>query len=680
MSLHSLGFYSIIFSFLIISSSLDAQEPPIKWGDIPRADIEMTSFPLDTNASALILCDYGESSLDNDLNVIFKRHIRIKIFNQKGYKWANHSVVLYTENKTEFIEEIEGVTYSLDAQGKIIKSELDEDEIYEERIDKERTAFKFTLPSLKPGCVIEIKYRINSEQWWFMRDWDFQHDEPVRWSEYRIKCPMSIQYAIMSLGYEQYTIQELIETTQVFGGEAASFFHETIVDCNYYRWALKDAPAIRDEQFVSTVEDYKNKIVVQLSAYAYPGGVKRVLNDWKTLVNDLVEHEHFGELIDDTRAVKKLCNEITVNCKTDIEKVEAVYDWVTQSIVCTETDECFGDQEPDDVLENKKGNNADITFLFLSLMKCLKIEADPVILSTRDHGKIHEIYPMVTQFNYVMARVLIDSQFILMDPTDPFRSMDILPFRVLNTKGLIIKEDTAEWTSITSNKFDNEAAQAKITINSDGTITGFIEAIYTDYAALFFREKFKDMSPAEIATNAFYIEKYGLQADSINITGLDSIKEKVLVKIWFTSSGYAQKNGDLIYINPFLINRMTENPLKSRDRKFPIDFGLRSNSKTIYTYIIPDDFEIKENVSNKTISPAGAITYDRRVQVEGNQIQIADKIDIKELEIKPKFYQNTRQFYSRVIDAQSEQIVLQRKLPESSVNKSSEENTEGVSK
>lgn len=654
-------FISTIILFLLISSALYSQEPPVKWGDIPKADLEMTSFPADTNASAIVLCDYGESSFNDELNIVFNRHMRIKILNQKGYDWATHKIVIYSSKNTEMINNIEGITYSLDEQRNILKTPLDEDDIFEEEVSSERTAYKFTLPALKPGCIIEVRYQISSDGFWFMRDWVFQHSEPVRWSEYRIRTPKSISYALLSMGYEEYFCKNLEETTQFFSGTAGNFFHQNIVTCNQYRWIVKNAPAIRDEPFISTLDDYKNKVIVQLSGYAYPGGVKDVLNDWGTLVNELLENESFGEMIDDTRKVEKLSESLTENCKTQKEKIESLYNWVSKSVVCTDKNEMFADQEPNDVIETKKGSNADITFLFLSMLKSLKIEADPVILSTRSNGKIYDIYPMVSQFNYVLSRVKVDSQYCFMDPTDPLRTMELLPFKTLNTRGLVIKENTVQWVGIVSPKFESELAQARLDVNKDGSIKGMCESLFSDYSALYFRKEMKDKEPKEIAEKVFETEKYGLEVDSIEITGLDSLQIDPFLRIWFHSSNYAQTNGDMIYLNPFIIERRTDNPLKLKERKFPIDFGIKTKKKVVYTITIPDSFEVKEISKSKLISPGSSMSFDRKVREEDNQIQIMDKYDIKEIEIKPQNYSSVKQFYTRVIDAQSEQIVLQRK-------------------
>ena len=44
---------------LLCSFILQAQKPPIKFGDVPIDQLKMTTYDKDSSASAVILADYG---------------------------------------------------------------------------------------------------------------------------------------------------------------------------------------------------------------------------------------------------------------------------------------------------------------------------------------------------------------------------------------------------------------------------------------------------------------------------------------------------------------------------------------------------------------------------------------------------------------------------------------------
>lgn len=654
---------SIIILFLTINLPIHAQEePPIKWGEIPRADLEMKSFPQDTNASALILCDYGESHLDDDLNVIYTRHLRVKIFTTKGYDWGTRSVGLYTEKHAESLEDIEGATYWLDEKGNIESQELKSRDIFEEDIDGSHTRYKFTLPALKPGCVIEMKYKIKSESLMMMKGWVFQYDEPVRWSEYRMRVPQNIAYTSVTRGFEPFAIYDKEEVTQVFSGQAKAILGKDIFPCTLSRWAVQDAAAIREEPFITTTDDYVNQVEVQLSGYFFPNyGKKQILNDWPTFVRELQENKYFCKNIDDTKQVKKTAEEITKGLSATEDKVKAIYDWVAKSIVCTGGNTFMGDQEPDDILESKKGNNAEITFLLLSLFKSMDIKADPVILSTRGNGRIQDSYPIYSQFNYVLARVNLGGKWVYLDATDPLRTMDMLPMKVLNVRGLVIKEPM-EWVTLNTDKRYVDNSLTRITLSEDGSFKGTVEDVYLDYAALRIRGSLKDKKDIDLAKDLLETEKHGITLDSVSIEGKDSLASSLKIKASISSSSYASNAGDMIYINPHMINRMNENPLKAKIRRYPMDFSLRTSYKNYISIAIPDSFEVKETINNISLtSGAGTLTYSRQVQVENNNVNVLYKFDIKEIEAGAKFYEQIREFYSRIVASNAEHLVLSRK-------------------
>ncbi|HTR82188.1 MAG TPA: DUF3857 domain-containing protein, partial [Bacteroidota bacterium] len=180
----------VLFTCLVVHclhvSPLYAQDPPMEWGVIPKVDLEMKSYDPDPDAAAVILCDYGESSFNDDLNLVFKKHMRIKILTAKGYDWGTQSIVIHSSTPKEFIRDIEGVTYWLGENGEVEKKELESSDIFTENIDANRTQYRFTLPALKPGCIVEFRYSISTDNWALVHDWEFQYSEPVFWSEYRL--------------------------------------------------------------------------------------------------------------------------------------------------------------------------------------------------------------------------------------------------------------------------------------------------------------------------------------------------------------------------------------------------------------------------------------------------------------------------------------------------------------
>ena len=643
------------------------QDTPITWGEIPRADLEMKAYPADTNASALILCDYGESKLSDDLGVNFTRHLRVKIFTKEGYETGTIKVPVESDDEVERISKIRGTTYVISADGSVQKTELRDRDILIEKVNDRYSRYCFTLPALQPGCVFELSYKIHatSYYWHLMKDWIFQTKNPVRWSEYRITHPKCIGFTMVTRGYEPFIAKEAQSVNQTFlSDEALSFLGANRVECWLHQYIVQNAPAIRDEPYMKTPDDYVNKLEVQISGLSpWIGSASGVFNSWDKFVDYLRDDPSFCRVIGNTRKIRNLTESLITGLSSPEDKMIAIYNWVTKSIVCTHNG-IWAHNDLDEVLDDKKGNCSDITMLLLSMLKLAGIDGYPVILSTRDNGELQETYPIATQFNYVLAKVIIGSKSYFLDATDPLKPWDMIPPKVLGVRALVVKPNPHEWVTLSSSNDFSYTSLAKMKINDDGSIQGTFEDMYRDYAALEKRKGLKEKKEIEIVKEAFSTETNGFSVDSISIDGKDSVSRPVRLKALVSSSTYTQVNGDYIYINPRCINRLKENPFKSKNRKFPIDFPYRSNVIDVVNIELPDSFEVKEKISNHNISMGGNLaTYTVSSQVEGKQIQISSKFSIRETQIKPLLYEELKSFYAKIVDAESEQIVLSRIHP-----------------
>ncbi|MDZ7362991.1 MAG: hypothetical protein ONB46_20065 [candidate division KSB1 bacterium] len=75
----------IAFVGLLLPAVLWAQPESIKWGEVPRADLEMKVFPDDTNAAAVILGDVG--------NVYFNERLEMVLRDTGGSKFSRRPVM-----------------------------------------------------------------------------------------------------------------------------------------------------------------------------------------------------------------------------------------------------------------------------------------------------------------------------------------------------------------------------------------------------------------------------------------------------------------------------------------------------------------------------------------------------------------------------------------------------------
>ncbi len=184
-----LKFYLI--AFLLVGGAMQAQN--YKFGKVSKEEIEETEYPTNKDADAAILYkkqytfyDYNSTT---GLALITRYHYRIKLYNEEGFDWATVNLNGYISGSDEEkIYGIKGYTYNLEGD-KIVEEKLRKEEIFDEEVSKYRKAVKFTMPSLKPGSVIEFEYEKRSPFLTSLDDTELQSTIPIKMMEVKVEIP-----------------------------------------------------------------------------------------------------------------------------------------------------------------------------------------------------------------------------------------------------------------------------------------------------------------------------------------------------------------------------------------------------------------------------------------------------------------------------------------------------------
>jgi len=157
------------------------------FGNINKAELEMTECDFDKNAEAVVLFDIEEvrcSVYTFAANAEVIRHVRIKILKDKGLEEANIKILFFSYKKSETVKDIIAQTYNLDRDGNVKISKLEKKNIYEKEFSKNVSQKIFTFPEVKKGSILEYSYRVTSTLELGLRDWEFQTNIPVKFSSF----------------------------------------------------------------------------------------------------------------------------------------------------------------------------------------------------------------------------------------------------------------------------------------------------------------------------------------------------------------------------------------------------------------------------------------------------------------------------------------------------------------
>ena len=639
---------------------------PAEWGEVPTDLLRARSYPADSNAAAVVISDMGSVEFRSGLEVELEHHRRVKILTEAGYDEGTVIIPYYVEDRMQRVHAIDGVTYTLDVDGSIVERELDGDDIFVEERSENWEQIRFTLPNLAPGAVIEYRYKLRSESFLQLPSWSFQAGEPTLYSAYSATIPSFLEFVTLTRGNQSFTSVDDKDVRVHNYGDAVQ-----------RTWVMTDVKALREEPFATTVDNFRSRLQLQFSALRNPrtGWVEqRFLSSWPETAEHLLDANYFGDDLGDGRRQRRQAEALVAGLSSDAEKIEAIHQFVRTAVAWDGRTGWALTQDLNDVLEARQGSAAEVNLLLVSLLRHAGVDAHPALASTRNHGQVTTLYPILDQFNYVLAAVQPSGSddVHLLDATDPYRPSTLLPPRVLNQQAWVVREKTPVWVSTDPSAMRERSVFAAVSLDADGTVTGATRITDDGYAALSSRKALAERDEESFARDAFLTDIREATIDSIAVTGRDASDEHLRTDLEVTIPAHAQRAGDMLYFTPILYRRFESNPFRSVTRTFPVDFG--APDRTIYSSVIeiPDGYAVEELPENRRVrflDDAGS--FLQLMEAKNGRISIRSVLSLDRPVIHEDYYSHLRTFVDYVVSAQSEPIVL-RKIRASEADDASE--------
>ncbi|UYZ57486.1 DUF3857 domain-containing protein [Hymenobacter latericus] len=657
------------------------QADPIKFGKIEAKEFDAAAFKADSAANAVILCDFGRTRFNvgpkGNFQYVFERTTRIKILKKGGYEWADVQVPLYHKaSDEEKVSGLHGYTYNMGANGQIEKVKLETSSAFTEKASENITLRKFTMPAVREGSVIEYTYTLTSDFLFNFQDWQFQHSIPVRWSEYRAAIPEYFDYKQLWQGYEplavqernegngQYTIRWSSEITPGLDGGRTSGGSVTVTPrVTHHRWAMQNVPALHEEPYMTTTRDYVSRLDFELSGVKWPDEPYRDMSSsWPKMQQELLESENFGMQLRKGGFLKAEIDAIVQKHANPLERAAAVHDLVRRNVKASGTG-LYATGSIRKTWEQHRGTAADANLLLITLLRDAGLKANPLILSTREHGYVNTTFPLLSRFNYVVAHVqLPDSQQVLADATEELAPFGMLPAACLNGQGRLItsvKEGT--WVPLQSKHRFVHFRSAQLTLDERGSLTGKIRDEGAGYLGLVQRNKLREHGEKK------YVEGLlknhgGWKIDKFAFQNVDALGKPLALDLEVRAPGESEQPLGTIYLNVLQTLNQASNPFLLTERRFPVDFGTLLEETNMVTLTIPDNYTVEEMPASAAVElPDGGGRFLFSITPMGNKLQITSRMVLSRALYLSEEYPSLREFYARMLAKQSEKIVLKRK-------------------
>jgi len=644
-----------ITPLLIFSNAIVAQSPlPMKWGKIEKTDLETKTYPQDSSANAIVLCEYGQlffypppQETHPDPMVEKIVHRRIKILNTAALDLANLSIPLRKrENFREYISEIKIQSFNLDENGKIQISTAKNSDSHMVDLGEYYRELRVACPNVKVGSIVEYYYRIKTDFNLSLVDWSFENILPTLHSEYRVNIHETFKVNVIQRG---------VRLQQKYGNTPTNI------------WALDSMPALTKEPHSASPTDYTDRVILQTAGVkdysdqeeTDEKGYTSHYRTWEELSKNLME-ESYNDYSKLGYTFKNTVDSIITGVNTQEEKIERIHSYIVSHFKWDDH-YAFTPTEFSTLLETHSGNSCALNLLMNIMLQQAGFESNPAILKLKRDGKISRQYPVLKEFGHMTVVVELEGRKMFVDCTNKYRPYDLPDINIINTSALIVKSGAATWAEITPSikTKQKEDIVSEITLGVESSKM-MVQFTFSGYKAVDVREDI-----ANVGSVTEFLEKRlsGTQAiwnlDSVSCDDLTDLSKPLRIRGFFSAIERFDPTG-LNYTKVFA-EKTVPNPFRSQYRVLPIEFLAPIERTETVVIKFPEGYSVKELPASETIVlPNKKGVFIMNFFDNGNELTAQRTFIISNPFFFPQEYAKLKNLFDRSSASSNSTVVIQK--------------------
>ena len=658
-------------------ATLSSFAQDVKFGKVTKQDFEKTKSTIQTDAPAEVLHADGNYKISFNTNQggveqTKKVYYRMIVFDKD--KTPNDvlkiEIPLYKGNSstdTDKVLSLKAVTYNLE-NGKVVEQKVEKKDIFTEKVHRFLDKQTFTFPNVKNGSILEYTYEVLSPFISQTDTWYFQNSIPVLTSNFTLQSQEYFNYQQdLRGGFAPKVTKDSKEdtfTSTSFGQRGISF-NETIgkqgattengkLKINTQTYTLSNLPSYSREAYVLNPRNMLASIQFELASYNVPGRIiENYSTTWEHIGKDLMDHENFGRQLNGNGFLDETVKTITANKTSDLEKIQAIFDYVKTNITWNDYLGEYTDNGLRKTFNEKTGNSADINLMLIAMLRKAGLDAHPLVFSPLQNAIINYSFPSRSKLNYVIAGVTIGQDFYLMDATDKNSQINLLPIRAINDRGFMVTDKGMKEITLRNSTMSADKKSITADLKADGNLTGIYSSVRDNY---FYMSDLADISNDPKAFEKEYTEDYNFEISDFKT---QDNKQNLIRHQFKFNDLKVDVAGNKILFNPFLFIANTKHNLNLEQRNYNIEFGAPTTNTNTIKIKIPEGYKVESLPTEKQFTmPDQAGGYAYKV-IEKDGFIIAQAQKIMPYSVLPaQYYKPLKEFLTNIINTEGQQVIL----------------------
>jgi hypothetical protein len=454
------------------------------WQQPTSDELSMKSYSADPNAPAVFL--FREERVDDDLHM-HSLYVRIKILSEKGKEMFSDVEIPYNAS-TYNIRDISGRTIHSD--GTVIPfTGKPYDKLLVKNGDTKVMEKVFSMPDVQVGSILEYRWILEYDSNIISSPhWDIEQTIPVLKGHYHF-----VSSSLFSHG-STYTTKE--------NG------HENVANVLLYSYilppgvkvregvdgydlAVENIPAVPNEDYLPPLQSLDYRLIFYYSPFHTPDEY------WRT--EGKYWSKDFDRFANPSNKIRAAVNGIVSPGDSDEQKVEKIYAAVMKLDNTSFTREHSTEENKaeglkvktaDDIWTQQRGDDDEITRLFVAMTRAAGLKAYGAIVVNRDNGIFMQDFLNWDQLDDELAIVEIGGKEVYFDPGQRYCEFGKLHWKHTWARGI---RQTKDGTQIfiapgTTYKDNGLNRFAELTLDPDGQVHGEIRENMSGAEALYWRQ------------------------------------------------------------------------------------------------------------------------------------------------------------------------------------------------
>ncbi|MEM8507533.1 MAG: DUF3857 and transglutaminase domain-containing protein [Bacteroidota bacterium] len=631
------------------------------FGILSHKEKAFQEYAKDSTVPAVFLYEHGNNYFEvrnNYVWLITTYHAKIKILNSEGFEYATVGIPFYhNDSGTEEVKKVRAITHNNGVKNVLPKNNIyvvDRSERWKEK--------RFTFSNVKVGSILEYTYEIQSPFYFNLNGWEFQSDIPKLHTEYSASIPGNWRYNRTLSGNLKLFINEATIKKDCFSIPIST----EMADCEVVRYVMKDVPALPErEEFMLAEKNYRPVLEFELATHLnFKGFTRKYTKSWEDVDIEFRSDKDLGRQLRKKNFFEKNVPLELLGKGDLMSRAKTIYAFVQNHFTWNEKYGIWYDNRVKKAFEERKGNVAEINIALINLLNAAGIKTNMMLMATRQFGLPKQNHPVMSDFNYVIARVQIEDQQYLLDATDKLLPFGMLPFRCLNYYGRVMDFDKGSyWQKIIPNKKNGRTTRAEVSLDpEEGNAIGTMITVSTGYACLNKRRQLNTIDRDS------YLEKMSEEfGGDFNISSYELVEKfsnekRITEKYAFEIENTFQAGN--IYLDPFFFKFFRKNPFLASKRHYPIDFGYQRNSTFNLSIKTPPGYKLKSLPESKNMAlpeDLGSLRFECKKET-AEVISVYFDFKINATQFHKEAYDVIRTFFQHAVDTQTQSYIVFEKV------------------